>query len=552
MVRSVIEAVGRRGVIGLAIVLLVLPFAAARVASQGLPTAAALDCAPAKRDAFLRKEQSTVLAKIGPLRTLRSKADLARLAGPPYNFVFPTHEFTSFRGIGLTIFDPIDPVRPGAPNFLFYAPNPKAKDATDPKGPDFPYQLIGWGYGVPYTPGRVPSFLPCIGNKDWHIHERGVHDERTGKMVVMPPAEAAFGDSAGTLADPPALRPVVGFPHARSWTAHLWLDPSGVAKSGILDPDEKPAGVDPGVGSSFYFLDDPPQGALERFANLARPFALEPGEGQPLPREGTTYTLKVASFQSGGAFTAMEVEFGPTSKAPTSGPIDRSEGYYVLEGNITFKAGGQTLPARKGSFVYMPEGTSYTLKVGSSGRAKALLIAVPGGLDQEVGFKEPGPPASAPSKPQEGAQLKPYVLQPDEGEVITFRGAKYVVKAGKKDTASEFSLMQIDMPQGAAPPPHIHHREIESFYLLDGQMTFASGGQSLPALGGSLVFLPLGLPHSYSVDTGTAHLLLLAVPSGLEDFFRALQEAGNQPLSARQAQRFGVEPVVPQAAAQGD
>jgi quercetin dioxygenase-like cupin family protein len=550
-VRTVIHAVGRRGVIGLLIVIVVVPLGASQVFSQGLPTAAALDCSTAKRDAALRKEQSAVLEKVGDLRTLRSQADLQRLSAPPYNFVFPTHQFTSFRGIGLTIFDPIDPVRPGAPNFLFYAPNPKAKDATDPHGPDFPYELIGWGYGVPYTPGRIPSFLPCVGNKDWHIHERGVHDEKTGGMIVMPPAEAGFGESAGTLADPPALRPVVGFPHARSWTAHLWLDDSGVAESGILDPNDKPAGIDPGVGSSFYFLDDPPQGALEPFANLARPFALEPGEGQPLGVAGTTYKLKVASFQSGGAFTVMEVSFGPTSRAPSKGPLDHSEGYYVLSGDVTFTADGQTLPARKGSFVYLPEGSSYKVKVGSSGQAKVLLIAVPGGLDTELGFQAPGGPASAPPQETGSAQLKPYVLQPDEGEVISFRGAKYVLKAGRKDTASEFSLMQIDMPKGAAPPPHIHHREIESFYLLDGQMTFASGGQSLPAIGGSLAFLPLGLPHSYTVDTGTAHLLLLAVPSGLEDFFRALQEAGNQPLSQRQAQRFGVEPVVPPSAAAG-
>src|SRR5262245_43766159 len=117
------EAVGRRGVIGLVIVLVALPFAAARVASQGLPTAAQLDCDTAKRDEAMRKEQSSVVAKVGPLKTLRNEADLRRLAGPPFNYSFPTHQFTSFRGIGLTIFDPIDPVRPGQPNFLFYAPN---------------------------------------------------------------------------------------------------------------------------------------------------------------------------------------------------------------------------------------------------------------------------------------------------------------------------------------------------------------------------------------------------------------------------------------------
>ena len=147
-----------------------------------------------------------------------------------------------------------------------------------------------------------------------------------------------------------------------------------------------------------------------------------------------------------------------------------------------------------------------------------------------------------------GASLKPYVLQPDEGEVTNIRGGEYVFKAKTEDTGGAFTLMEITFERGGAPPPHIHHKEVEAFYLLDGEMTFFAGGQTLPAQAGSTALLPIGLFHSYTIDTETARTLLIASPSGLEKFFRELGLAGDRPLSARQAAGFGVEPVVPPGA----
>ena len=543
----------------LAIVLVVLslvPAAATEVGSQGQPTAASQDCAPPKRDAVLRKEQSSVLGRLGSLTELRNQADIDALADAGWPFL--AHQFTSFEGIGLTVFNPAAPVVPGNPNFLFYAPRPGA-DSTDPRGPDFPYKLAGWGYGVPYTPGRIPSFFPCMGVKDWHIHERGVHPIATGGMDVMPPAESTFGASVGLLSDPPAMRPVVGFPHSRSWTIHLWRDSSGVAESGILDPNEKPSGIDPGVGSSFYFLDDPPKGLLDPDSTLGRPVALAGGEGQRKKVAGGTYTLKIAGAQSFGRMSLLDVDLTGSSKRPTSGPLDHDEGFYVLSGQITFNADGQTLPAEKGSFVFLPKGSDYSFQV-NGGRARMMMVAAPGGIEQELGFQ---PPPGAPSGPPPGvklpgatqqqdsesrASLKPYVLQPDEGEVTNIRGSRYVFKAKTEDTGGSFTLMEITFRRGAAPPPHIHHKEVEAFRLLDGNMTFFEGGQTLPAQPGATALLPIGMLHYYTIDTEEATAILVAAPAGLEKFFRALGVAGDQPLSARQALGFGVEPFIPPGA----
>jgi quercetin dioxygenase-like cupin family protein len=94
---------------------------------------------------------------------------------------------------------------------------------------------------------------------------------------------------------------------------------------------------------------------------------------------------------------------------------------------------------------------------------------------------------------------------------------------------------------------HIHHREDEAFYVLEGEMTFHVGGERLATRAGSLVFLPRDVPHSFTVDgTGEARVLQLASPPGIEAFFRAW---GDRPLDvpamAQAIAPYGVEFVGP-------
>lgn len=531
------------------VVLSALPAAATEVGSQQRqPSAKDLDCAPAKRARTLREEQVAVLKTVGRLAVIRDRADLAALAEPPLGFNSLLHQFTSFEGIGLTVFSPTAQLAPGSPNFLFYGPSKQARDTRDPRGPDFPYTLVGWAYGVPYTPGRLPTFLPCIGAKDWHIHERGIHPYKTGGMIPMPPAEAGFGESSGQLSDPPALRPVVGFPHPRTWTTHFWRGAGGTAQSAILDPTDPPDGVDSGEGSSFYFLDKPPTGVLDPTANRGRPVALQDGEGQRETFGGNEFTLKVAAFQSGGRFSLLDATFKRDGQL--GGPL--ATAYYVLSGRMTFESGGQRLPAGKGSFVYIPgspPGGGYSFTVDSAGPARALMLSAPGGIERALGFPPPQIPGGGgggrqgAQAPPATAKQKPFVLRAGEGETVFIREAKYVYKGKTEDTGGALAVMEVTLPRGTAPGQHIHHREFEAFHLLGGEVTFQTGGQTLPAQKGSTLLLPLALPHQYSVDNDEAKLILVAAPAGLEKFFRVLGKVSRP--TAAQSLRFGVEPVIP-------
>ena len=99
------------------------------------------------------------------------------------------------------------------------------------------------------------------------------------------------------------------------------------------------------------------------------------------------------------------------------------------------------------------------------------------------------------------------------GTVLTF------IVTGK-DTGGAFFLAEMSVPPGGGPPPHIHHREDESFHLLEGTLAVQVGGDTLTASPGDFVYLPRGIAHSFK-NTGdvNAKALVLITPAGLENFF---------------------------------
>ena len=70
-------------------------------------------------------------------------------------------------------------------------------------------------------------------------------------------------------------------------------------------------------------------------------------------------------------------------------------------------------------------------------------------------------------------------------------------------------------PRGSGAAPH-HHDQDEGFYVLDGQITYQAGDETLVATMGSFVWIPRGTVHSFKVDSPTATLLNSYTPAGFE------------------------------------
>ena len=121
---------------------------------------------------------------------------------------------------------------------------------------------------------------------------------------------------------------------------------------------------------------------------------------------------------------------------------------------------------------------------------------------------------------EERATARAVVLGPGEGTPIWFLGNLMMVKATAQSTNGAYGLLESLIPAGASPPLHVHHREDEAFWVLEGTLTIRCGAESFEAKAGSYVFLPRGVPHTFRVDgDAPARMLTLLTPGGGEAFF---------------------------------
>jgi len=108
---------------------------------------------------------------------------------------------------------------------------------------------------------------------------------------------------------------------------------------------------------------------------------------------------------------------------------------------------------------------------------------------------------------------------PADGGKATWGDGLNLFKAMAGDTGGALALWESLLPQGSSPPLHVHSREDEAFYVLDGELTFRIGDQVVLAPTGSFLWGPRDVAHQYRVDSPTARLLTLFVPGGGEELF---------------------------------
>ena len=120
--------------------------------------------------------------------------------------------------------------------------------------------------------------------------------------------------------------------------------------------------------------------------------------------------------------------------------------------------------------------------------------------------------------------VAPIALQPGEGDARWFLDFLVTIKSSAQTTDGRVAVVEHLAPQGAGSPLHVHHREDEWFYVIDGELTFWVGGQVINAPAGSFVYGPREIPHTFIVNSAEARFLLVTEPAGFENFLRALSE----------------------------
>jgi quercetin dioxygenase-like cupin family protein len=103
---------------------------------------------------------------------------------------------------------------------------------------------------------------------------------------------------------------------------------------------------------------------------------------------------------------------------------------------------------------------------------------------------------------------------------VWYNGALMTFLATGEDTQGQFALIETVGRKGNAPPPHIHRREDESFYVLEGEVAVSVGGRTIKAAAGTMVFLPRNVQHTFTVESEQARMLVLLTPAGFEGWFK--------------------------------
>jgi quercetin dioxygenase-like cupin family protein len=112
-------------------------------------------------------------------------------------------------------------------------------------------------------------------------------------------------------------------------------------------------------------------------------------------------------------------------------------------------------------------------------------------------------------------------VNPGEGDAYSAVGDVYRVLASGDQTAGVYSLSEIRVSPGNGPPPHVHSRDDEAFLVLEGNVTFQLGGETILARPGTFIQAPRGIPHAFKNNTqSAARMLVWTMPSGFENFVK--------------------------------
>jgi mannose-6-phosphate isomerase-like protein (cupin superfamily) len=125
------------------------------------------------------------------------------------------------------------------------------------------------------------------------------------------------------------------------------------------------------------------------------------------------------------------------------------------------------------------------------------------------------------------AQSRTFAVGSDEGEARWWFGGLATIKATKEQTGGHYTLVEVLEPEGEGPL-HVHYREDEGFWVLEGQLIFEVGEETIKAGPGSFVFGPKDVPHRFTVESGPARLLFILSPAGFEEFVYATSEPAKE------------------------
>ena len=262
--------------------------------------------------------------------------------------------------------------------------------------------------------------------------------------------------------------------------------------------------------------------------DVAHPVLLRPGEGE-IAADEPAKTQRILSDRDELALTWFR--YAPGERGPERHiHKQHTDGFYVLSGEFSFWLGPDethVVRGRAGTFVAAPAGVVHTFANESSAEATLLNIHAPNmGFTDMLRARRDGRGEDTerfdqfPPPPDGGRPLSDAVVAaPGEGESISSRSRALRILV----SSEEIDALEIDCEPDYGPDPHVHEREVDSFYVLKGEVNFTVGEEVVRAGPGTFVSAPPGARHGFkSAGPGRARFLNLHTPA--EGFIDSIRD----------------------------
>lgn len=118
------------------------------------------------------------------------------------------------------------------------------------------------------------------------------------------------------------------------------------------------------------------------------------------------------------------------------------------------------------------------------------------------------------------------IISSSAGEQLSIAGGNYRIIIPGKETDGQYAVIEMTVPPGAGPNPHAHPDFTETFYVVDGEVTFNTADGSVHAEKGAYINIPGGGQiHGFkNLSDRPAKLLCTVIPAGLDEFFCEISE----------------------------
>ena len=113
--------------------------------------------------------------------------------------------------------------------------------------------------------------------------------------------------------------------------------------------------------------------------------------------------------------------------------------------------------------------------------------------------------------------LAAYKRKPALDNSTWYKGILVNQMAGTSDSDGAFDCVVSKMRRRTEPPPHVHSREHEMFYILSGELNVYVDGKVFRVSAGEFMFLPRGVPHAFLLESDEVQQLTLVAPGGFFD-----------------------------------